>query len=472
MKAQSKNRKSPTCSRCRFHGDRDIRVLQHKCPYKDCTCSDCQLVKSNHLNNRKRSIIYKTQKSLEIKEENSNGGISSPGSGSTGSSTRCHGSPQISMNIQNADTCESNSTWFNPTAISGSSCPSANSLSSSSNNAITNNGSGNVASNSVSGPSATSISASNNPNSTTNSSVNSSSSSSSTSKNSGYSKINNFHTLCLTFPDYSPSTLQALFDQCGNDFEKTVDKILMSKWYNEPQSSDYQLANDSYQTDYSSGSASNPSIANNSGSSANSINSSAGCDDHRSSGSQPSGIPSGPHQTSSYSINNFGSYNSQIPSRMIHAPLYCGQDYPSNEEMAHRMMCSVPGPNEWMYPESNLPATSHHHPHLHHAHHPPPPPPPPHSNIAHANRYSPVYHQNAWGSSEYSNWNNNPAFWNNGHSYSSYPNHNETSGNINYLYGRREYDYQESGHHIGRSGQTQSEIGSNISPSNFDFDSY
>lgn len=37
------------------------------------------IIRSNHLNNRKRSIIYKTQKSLEIKEENSNGGVSSPG---------------------------------------------------------------------------------------------------------------------------------------------------------------------------------------------------------------------------------------------------------------------------------------------------------------------------------------------------------------------------------------------------------
>ena len=36
-------------------------------------------IRSNHLNNRKRSIIYKTQKSLEKQEENSNGGVSSPG---------------------------------------------------------------------------------------------------------------------------------------------------------------------------------------------------------------------------------------------------------------------------------------------------------------------------------------------------------------------------------------------------------
>lgn len=43
-------------------------------------------------------------------------------------------------------------------------------------------------------------------------------------------KVNDFRSLCVTFPDYSVSQLQAIFESCGNDFDRTVDTILMRRW--------------------------------------------------------------------------------------------------------------------------------------------------------------------------------------------------------------------------------------------------
>ena len=43
-------------------------------------------------------------------------------------------------------------------------------------------------------------------------------------------KVNDFRSLCVTFPDYSVTQLQAIFESCGNDFDRTVDTILMRRW--------------------------------------------------------------------------------------------------------------------------------------------------------------------------------------------------------------------------------------------------
>ncbi|RWS15043.1 hypothetical protein B4U79_17923 [Dinothrombium tinctorium] len=151
MKAQSKNRKHPTCSRCRFHGIKDIRVLQHQCPYKNCTCSSCLLIK--------RSIIYRAQKNLDKNDDNSDEQPSSPSSISTGSSgcIASIGSAHLPLPLPNHGEMVAHS---GPTSW----VPS-----------------------------------------TTNSSI--------SKQHSDYSKISDFQTLCVTFPDYSPSHLQTLFGE-------------------------------------------------------------------------------------------------------------------------------------------------------------------------------------------------------------------------------------------------------------------
>jgi hypothetical protein len=49
-------------------------------------------------------------------------------------------------------------------------------------------------------------------------------------KSADHYKISDFQSLCLTFPELTPSQLQSIFEQCGHDFQRTIDRILMSKW--------------------------------------------------------------------------------------------------------------------------------------------------------------------------------------------------------------------------------------------------
>jgi len=63
-------------------------------------------------------------------------------------------------------------------------------------------------------------------------------------KSSDHYKISDFQSLCLTFPELTPSQLQTIFEQCGNDFQRTIDRILMTKWCNETDSkANIQLQN-------------------------------------------------------------------------------------------------------------------------------------------------------------------------------------------------------------------------------------
>lgn len=54
-------------------------------------------------------------------------------------------------------------------------------------------------------------------------------------KGSDHYKISDFQSLCLTFPELTASQLQSIFEQCGNDFQKTIDRVLMTKWCNDTE---------------------------------------------------------------------------------------------------------------------------------------------------------------------------------------------------------------------------------------------
>lgn len=43
-------------------------------------------------------------------------------------------------------------------------------------------------------------------------------------------KIGDFRSLCVTFPDYSVTQLQAILEESGNDFDRAVDTILLKRW--------------------------------------------------------------------------------------------------------------------------------------------------------------------------------------------------------------------------------------------------
>ncbi|CAG2117820.1 unnamed protein product [Medioppia subpectinata] len=49
-------------------------------------------------------------------------------------------------------------------------------------------------------------------------------------KSSDHYKISDFQSLCLTFPELTATQLQSIFEQCGNDFQRTIDRVLMNKW--------------------------------------------------------------------------------------------------------------------------------------------------------------------------------------------------------------------------------------------------
>ena len=49
-------------------------------------------------------------------------------------------------------------------------------------------------------------------------------------------KISDFQSLCLTFPELTSTQLQSIFEQCGNDFQRTIDRVLMSKWCSDTDS--------------------------------------------------------------------------------------------------------------------------------------------------------------------------------------------------------------------------------------------
>lgn len=55
-------------------------------------------------------------------------------------------------------------------------------------------------------------------------------------KCSDHYRISDFQSLCLTFPELTPSQLQSVFEQCGNDFQRTIDRVLMTKWCNDVDS--------------------------------------------------------------------------------------------------------------------------------------------------------------------------------------------------------------------------------------------
>lgn len=124
-------------------------------------------------------------------------------------------------------------------------------------------------------------------------------------------------------------------EQCGNDFEKAVDKILMNKWYNEPQNTDYQQVHQSHQPEYQTSHHS-------------------ACDDQRSA-QTPQFSPNSPQNSSSSSgsqyfpnynnnnsnnnnnTNSNNNYGNQTNPRIIQNSVYNNQDYLINDDMVHRV---------------------------------------------------------------------------------------------------------------------------------------
>ena len=54
-------------------------------------------------------------------------------------------------------------------------------------------------------------------------------------KSADHLRIGDFQSLCLTFPELTATQLQSIFEQCGNDFQRTIDRVLMTKWCNDTE---------------------------------------------------------------------------------------------------------------------------------------------------------------------------------------------------------------------------------------------